>query len=366
MSHTLDWEAPARLKNPFYAPWEDWKPFAETANMHVAGLGPLFFLFLVTSILCLPVFYFRKSAWLLFMLLLLLFIQPYAWQMRYAPFLWFLPLAFLLPVPNERRYLLWVPFSVALINTFGVFCLFTGDQWMLSRIIRQVCAPHAGETVLLDRSVFEWNGIFDQFGIKQKYANPEETFFGRLAPELGSLSKARTARGVNISFAEDLLPVPETPLVFAEEAALPWLKMSEGLMPVEVSLDLSSDLTSRIEWRTYADKVKFYMSLDKNPESDWELLLDGAVFDEGRSAPRELSVSVFINNKQIGTWKIDGNSKRGSFSIPQKLMEESFRDEMRLVTLMLRLPNVPSLIENYFEVSAYGLRLDGMQMRPSY
>jgi hypothetical protein len=46
--------------------------------------------------------------------------------------------------------------------------------------------------------------------------------------------------------------------------------------------------------------------------------------------------------------------------------EESFHDEMRLVTLMLRLPDVPSLIENDFEASTYGLRLGGMQMRPSY
>jgi hypothetical protein len=136
--------------------------------------------------------------------------------------------------------------------------------------------------------------------------------------------------------------------------------MSEGLMPVEVS----SDPVSRVEWRTYADKVKFYMSLNKEPGNDWELLLDGSVFDKEHSVPRELSVLVFVNNRQIGTWKIDGSPRRGSFPIPQKLMEESFRDEMRLVTLMLRLPDVPSLIENYLEVSAYGLRLNGMQMRP--
>jgi hypothetical protein len=218
----------------------------------------------------------------------------------------------------------------------------------------------------LDRTVLEWNGIFDRYNIKQKYANPEETVFHRSAVELGFLAGPRSAEGVNLSFAEDLSPVPETFLVFAQESALPWLKMSEGLMPVEVSsrLPLSSDLYSRFEWRTYANKVKFYMSLDRKPESDWELLLDGSVFDDGRSVPRELSVLVFVNNQEIGTWKIDGNFKRESFPIARKLMEESFHDDMRLVTLMLRLPEVPSLLENYLEVSTYGLRLNGMQIRP--
>jgi hypothetical protein len=301
------------------------------------------------------------NGWLLFMLTILLFIQPYAWQMRYAPFLWFLPFACLLSVPEKRNSLLWIPFSLALVNSLGVLCLFAGVQWIVSQRIDRIFRPHSGEPVLLDQSVFEYNGIFDRFGITQKYANPEETNFYRLNSELGSLSRGRTPDGVNLSFAEDLLPVPEAPLVFTEEAALPWLKMSEGLMPVKVS----SDLSSRVEWRTYANKVKFYMSLDKEPDSDWELVLDGAAFDEGRSAVRELSVLVFVNNQQIGTWKIGGSSRRESFPIPRKLMEESFQDEMRLVTLMLRLPDVPPLIENYFEIATCGLRLNGMQIRPS-
>jgi hypothetical protein len=167
--------------------------------------------------------------------------------------------------------------------------------------------------------------------------------------------------GVNLSFAEDLPPVPETALVFAEEGALPWLRMSKGLMPVEA---VSADAAPQIEWRTYADKVKFYMALDKKPESDWELLLKGAIFDEKRSVARELSVLVFINNQEIGTWRIDGNPRMNNFLIPQKLMEESFNDDMRLVTLMLRLPDVPSLIENHLDASTYGLRLSRMQIRP--
>jgi hypothetical protein len=314
------------------------------------------------AILSLPVFHFsRDGVWLSILILSMLFIHSQAWQMRYVPFLWVLPFVWLMPVPNKRAHLLWVPFALALVNTFGVFGFFAGHNWTLSQALRRNFSPYAGETVLFDRTVFEWNGIFDRYNIKQKYANPEETVFHRSVVEVGFLAGPRSAAGVNFSFAEDLLPVPETPLVFAEESAFPWLKMSEGLMPAEVS----SGLASRIEWRTYANKVKFYMSLDREPASDWELLLDGTVFDEGRSAPRELSVLVFVNNQQIGTWKIGGDSQKESFPIPQKLMEESFRDEMRLVTLMLLLPDVSSLVENYFEVSAHGLRLNGMQIRPS-
>jgi hypothetical protein len=369
ISHTQESNAeiltPVRLKNPFDAPFKDWEPFVVAANTHAAGLGPLFFLFLVISLLLLPIFYFREIAWLLFLLLLLLFIQPYAWQMRYAPFLWILPLAFLLPIPDQRGYLLWIPFSVALLNTIGVFCLFTGNQWVMTQTIQQVCAPHVGEMVLLDQSVFEWDGIFDRFDLKQKYANPEETFFGRTAAELGSLSKARTAGGVNISFADDLLPVPETPLIFAQEDALPWLRMSEGLVPAEETS--SKDFSRFIVWRTYANKVKFYMSLDRESVNDWEVLLRGLVFDEERErtgkAARKLSIEVFINHRQIGIWEIDGEASTGTFLIPRQLMEDSFRDEMRLVTLRLQLRGVSSLIENDLEHSLYGLQMEGIQIR---
>jgi hypothetical protein len=44
-------------------------------------------------------------------------------------------------------------------------------------------------------------------------------------------------------------------------------------------------------------------------------------------------------------------------------MEESFRDEMRLVTLRLQLQGISSLIENELESSFYGLQMEGMQFR---
>ncbi|MDR1377280.1 MAG: hypothetical protein LBJ22_07185, partial [Synergistaceae bacterium] len=364
MSHTQEHiESPVKIKNPFDVSLTNWRAFSGASAMRAAGLGPLFFLLLLVSILCLPVFCFsRGEVWLLSMLLVMLFIHSQGWQMRYVPFLWVLPFVLLLPTPEKRAYLLWAPLSLALINTFGVFYFYISHKWVMSQTLMRNCAPYAGETVLLDRTVLEWNGIFDRYGITQKFANPEETVFHRGAVDLGFLAGPRSAEGVNLSFAEDLPPVPETPVAVDQESALSWLKMSEGLMPVEVSDPFSR--VDRIEWRTYANKVKFYMFLDKRPEGDWEISLDGTAFDEGRSVKRELSVLVFINNEQIGTWNIGDVSQTKTFTIPRRLMEESFRDTMRLVTLMLRFPGVPSLLENYLEASRYGLRLNGMQLHP--
>jgi hypothetical protein len=308
------------------------------------------------AFLYLLIFRFRVNGWLLIMLAIMLFIQPHAWYMRYAPFLWVLPFACLCSFPQVKSPVLWLPISLALVNTAGVFCVFASSQWTLSQSIEETFAPHKDETILLDRTMYEWDGIFDRYNIRQKYANPEETDFGRMRCELGRLSGERTPMGVNISFAEDLVPLPETPLLFTDNAALPWLKMSEGLIPINEFSEASG-------WRTYANKVKFYMSLDREPRRNWEIILDGLMF-QGENAPRELSVLVFVNNQEIGEWKIGENLRTGKFLIPQKLMKESFRDEMRLVTLMLRLPDIPSLADNKGAVSAYGLQLNGMQIRP--
>jgi hypothetical protein len=350
----------AEIKNPLNVSWQEWENFAGAGNIRVAGLGPLFFLILLLSVSALLIFRLRGNGWLLFMLLILLFIQPYAWQMRYVPFLWLFPFACLLSVPDKRNLFLWIPISLAIANISGMFYFYITYDWQVNLFVRELCAPHEGEVALLDQSIIEYDGIFNRYDIRQKYANPEETDFYRRAM-IGSLSKSRTAEGVNISFADDLLPVPETPLVFTEESAMPWLKMSVGLMPEEA---LNSDDIWEEIWITYADKVKFFMSLDREPQGDWELLLTGAAFDRSWGTRRELSILVFINNQQIGVWNVDTTQRTATFRIPQELMEESFRDEMRLVTLMLRLSGVPSIMENKGAVSNYGLQMDGMQIRP--
>ncbi|MDR2179704.1 MAG: hypothetical protein LBP21_05315 [Synergistaceae bacterium] len=134
MSHTHDnVERPARIKNPFDVSLMEWKPFAGASAMRAAGLGPLFFLLLSLSVICLVVFHvFRDNAWLLIMLSAMLFIHSQAWQMRYVPFLWVLPFACLMSVPKKRSHLLWIPFALALVDTFGVFGFFASHNWTMS------------------------------------------------------------------------------------------------------------------------------------------------------------------------------------------------------------------------------------------
>jgi len=297
------------------------------------------------------------------MLLILLFIHPVAWQARYAPFLWFFPLLCLMSIPEKRRIFLWVPFSIAIVNVAGIFCFQIAYDWQMWDRTNRICSAYAGETIMLPKTVFEYDGIFDRYGIRQKFVNPEETFFYRRSNGLGHLALGRTPDGVNVFFKEDLLPLPEIPLVLTEDESFQWLVMSEGLMPVEAT---DQDFTQRTEWRTYSDKVKFYMSLDKEPKEDWELTLKGSVFDDRWDTTRVLEVLIFINNREIGTWQIDKNSSSAAFTIPKILLEESLGDETRLVTLMLRLPEIqrPPLIEHIDQASNYGLSLEEMQICP--
>ena len=202
---------------------------------------------------------------------------------------------------------------------------------------------------MLPQSIFEYHGIFDRHGIKQKYVNPEETNFYVENLDFGSLPGTRRQNAVNIFLQSELPPLPETSLIFAEKAASHWLRMSEGLMPFET---VNSNYMRVTEWLTYADKIKFYMSLDKEPKGDWELTLKGAMFDTNGTYDRELKALVFINNREIGTWQIDINTQTVTFTIPQELMEESFKDETRLVTLMLRLQR---------DDRTYGLQIEEMK-----
>jgi hypothetical protein len=360
-SHTVVEVAPAKIKNPFDVPLSDWNAFSKASHARVAGLGPLFYLLLLLSVPTLFLFHFRGNGWLLLTLLALLFAQPYSWIMRFAPFLWIFPLACLMSLPEKRSVFLWIPLSIAFVNTVGVSYIEISSTWRYSNLIKRTCSRNAGDIVMLPQTIFEYDGIFDRYVIKQRYVNPEETDFFRRDTDLGLLSGNRTMIGVNFFFREELLALPETPIVLAEEAALPWLMMSEGLMPAGA---IALDYTMKTEWRTYADKVKFYMSLDKEPKEDWILTLKGAVFDDRWDTKRELEVQIFINNHEIGTWQIDKNSSAKTYTIPRDILRESFEDETRLVTLMLRLLGVASFYENDGNATTYGLQLEEMQICP--
>ncbi|MCL1874879.1 MAG: hypothetical protein FWF87_01310 [Synergistaceae bacterium] len=353
-SHTAVDKQPAVIKSPIDLPLSDWKAFSESSHITAAGLGPLFCLFLLLSVPIPFIYRLRGNGWLLLTLLTLLFAQPYSWAMRFAPFLWILPLACLLSLPEKRGAYLLIPVSAAFINILGVSYFAIENASLYYYYLNKVCSSFAGETVMLPQSIFEYHGIFDRYGIKQKYVNPEETSFYVENVNFGSLPGTRSQNSVNIFLKSELPPLPEKTLVLADKEAHHWLRMAEGLRPFE-TVDMNYKRVT--EWLAYADKAKFYMSMNKEPKNDWELTLKGAMYDTTGRYDRELKILVFINNREIGTWQIDKNTfaaQTARFTIPQELMEESYRDETSLVTLMLRLLR---------DDRTYGLQIEEMRIR---
>ncbi len=217
---------------------------------------------------------------------------------------------------------------------------------------------------MLPKTIYEYAGAFDRYGIKQKYINPEDTDLALNAQGVGwgLLAGPRIANGVNVFLKRELLPIPETPLVFSKQPALPWLRMSEGLSPTGRQYG-----AQKTKWISTGNKVKFYMAMDKEPKGDWELTLKGFMFDDWRSSRQNLDVQVYINNREIGTWqidKIDTNTRSAAFTIPQFVLEESFKDETRLVTIMLRLQGIPSQTENSWQPPTCGIQLEELLIRP--
>jgi hypothetical protein len=93
------------------------------------------------------------------------------------------------------------------------------------------------------------------------------------------------------------------------------------------------------------------MRVDKKPESDWRLTLQGRAHDVLRLRA-ELNVTAFINNHPIGGWKVGRESSEQNFIIPRKLPEDSFADDGQLLTLMLRMSPAsgPALGTSSFEL----------------
>ena len=361
-SHTVnDNIEPAKHKNPFDLSLPDWKAFSYSCHIAAAGLGPFFYLFLLLSIFVPFIFRLRGNGWLLFTLFTLLLIQPYSWIMRFAPFLWIVPFACLMSAPeNKCAFYLWIPISLAVVNTLGVAYFKINATWQYSGISSQVCSQMAGEIVMLPQTIFEYDGVFERYGIRQKYVNPEEMDdldFYTQGVGWGFLPGPRAPGGKNVFLKKHLLPLPETLLVFSEKKAFPWLDMSEGLMSLET---MGPNYNKKTIWISYDNKVKFYMSMDKEPMEDWELTLKGVMFDF-RRVMREIETRIFINNQMIGTWQVERNTNSITLTIPRALLEDSFRDETRLVTLMLRLQEVSSFL---IKEPTCGIQLEEMQIRP--
>ena len=359
-SHTMLGKLEAKVKSPLDMTLEDWSVFGKSYHVRAAGLGPLFYLLLLLSVPALCMARFRGNGWLLCTLLTLIFVQPYSWLMRFAPFLWILPLACLMPLSGKWRTYIWLPVSVAFINTLGVAYFVVNTTWNDSSNIKQVCAHFAGETVMLPQTIYEYAGIFDRYKITQKYVNPEDTDLASVAQGVGwgLMPAPRLQDGVNIFVKRNLPPLPERGIVFSNEAAMPWIGMSDGLRPSR------QQGSPRTQWLSTGDKIKFYMALDREPQEDWELILRGGMFDDWRSNRQRINVLVYVNNREVGSWQVDRgavNSRTVTLTVPRDILEESFKDETRLVTLMLRVQGAPSIPGR---VSIYGLQLESMRFRP--
>jgi hypothetical protein len=263
----------------------------------------------------------------------------------------------LLSLPPKRDVLLLVPLTIAWINCGGVLFHYVTAQWAATAYMKEALAPHRGGTVLLEESIFEYESLFDRYDLKQKFINPEEVLFFR-HPGLGFFTGLPDGAVANMFFPEDLPSPPPFPLRFSDPAASPWLEMSEGVAP-------AMDYTlrpPRERWKSYDDKIKFYMRLDEAPGSDWLVTLTGGTYGPFYPKKETLSVWVFVNNTTIGHWTAMDGGNQVTLRIPRHLLEESFQDPTGLFTLMLRMPEAP------FKGGAdspFGLELRELYLRPA-
>jgi hypothetical protein len=358
-SHPDSGFLPARLKNLLSAPLPDWLEFENTASLNAGGLGPFFGLLLCVAVLMQLLLRGGGNVWLLLTLFVMTFIQPHAWVLRYAPFVWLVPFVCVASIPRKKEMFLIIPLLVAFINIGGVLFFFCRFQWALNQWMRELFVSRQGEIIFLDRTIFELDGILNRFDLRRKYVNPEEVIFSR-DPDIGHLARNRTSTGVNFFFPEDLPPLPEYSMSLSSEASLPWLRMSEGLVPTEEYREGSPVII----WRSYSNRIKFFMRADGKPTRDWRVTLRGRPYGlQGIRA--DLTVVAFVNDRPIGTWLL-GPSKDGerSFVIPRALMEEAFEDDGRLLTFMLRIPAVSSKVVSAFMTSPFGLELEGIEFQP--
>jgi hypothetical protein len=335
---------PAELKEPLWASLHEWKMYVVGAEFLSGGLGPLFFLLLLVSVLYGFLSFNRGNGWMTVTLCLMLFIQPHAWYPRYVPFLWMLPFVFCLSTPRRWDYLLIIPVLLAVINSGGVAYVSLQSAEEATRLYTKAFAPHRNEYVLLDKTVFRFDGIFDRFGIKQRFANPEQTVFTSYA--FGGIFQERFTTGMylfgkSIAFVEDIPPLPDLPVVFLEARSEPWTRMLEGIIlydPQEKTLftALQSHPIPKGFWNR-SGKIKSYMRVTEKPVGDMVFALTARLReDEGTVRPQKMS--VYANNRHIGEWVWNQRGlEEKSIVIPLEALEESYNDPMSLLTLMFYL-----------------------------
>jgi hypothetical protein len=270
-------------------------------------------------------------------------------------------------VPREKEYLLSVPLLIFFVNVLGVAYMSFSGNLSMNREIVDALAPYKGQYVLLDKSIFQCDGFFDRFDIKQKFTDSAfstNPLLGWAEPLLERYT-GRPAFGSNIAFEEDIPPLPDLPVVFSNKNANFWLTMSEGVIFYgsgkqvlwKLSPTLRPDSKPETGWN-YAEKIKFYMKLEEKPAGDMEFCLtavpqvtDGKVLGQ--------RMTIYANNLQIGEWiwnRPEASEKR--VHLPKAILEESYNDVMHLLTLTLHIrpldPDAGSL---------FNLKLEKMEFR---
>ena len=360
---------PAALKSPLWAPWQEWTMYMPGSEFAASGLGPLFFLLLLVS---LPYVLFSRAQgnrWLIFTLCAMILIHPHPWLFRYVPFLWAMPLIFCLSAPRRWEYLLAIPILLATLNTGGVAYFSFNFAEEFRRRTVETLAPHRGEYVLLDRSIFWNDGIFNRFGIKQRFANPEQTVFSTFlwgGPFRERRIAGRLAFGSNIAFEKDIPPLPSQPVVFAEKYSEPWRVMSGGLVlhdpdaaPTLFTM-FSHDLDLPTGFWNRSGTIKFFMRVTERPVDDMVFALTASL-REREGIFRAQKMYVYANYRQIGEWLWDqpGPEER-TITISQEMLEESYNSPLTLLPLMFHLSDVETGITRGFSIA-----LEKMEFRPA-
>jgi len=371
-------QPPAVLKNPLSATRREWMMHGPGSEFASGGMGPLFFLLLLSS---LPFCIFlrdwenRGNGWLILTLCLMTLIHPHAWLLRYAPFLWALPFFLCLSAPHRwNHYILAVPIILGTLNSGGVAYFSLKNASNITHTITETLAPHQGEYVLLDRTIFRVDGIFNRFGITQRFANPEQiVFLNRhfLYNHWERRIPGRPAFGSNIAFEADIPPLPTLPIIFAEASSEPWIRMSEGILNSEEESSLldtflhfapigSDEAIEHHLWNqflhtaspgfwNYAERVKFYMRVTEKPAAGFKFALAASLREEeGAVTPQRML--VYANERRTGEWLWNrSGSEEKTVTLPLEMLEESYASPMNLLVLRLELPDAEQRFNIMFE-----------------
>jgi len=291
----------------------------------------------------------------------MLLIHPHAWLFRYAPFLWALPFFLCLPAPRRwDHYILAVPLLLGAINAGGIAYVSLQGAQGSRQSFTEALAPHRGEYVLLDRSIFRVDGIFNRFDITQRFANPEETIFPNVHLFHNHWARripGRLMLGSQIAFEADLPPLPVLPVIFAEEGAKPWTRMSGGILnsgEESALLDIflhsapvgSDEAIEQRRWNqfiqtaprgfwNYLDRVKFFMRVTEKPTADVEFALTANLREiEGSVRPQRML--VYADERLIGEWLWDRpGPEEKTITLPLEILEEVHASPLNLLVLRL-------------------------------